>query len=290
MGSKRGLREEENMTIRKTVRQALTGAIAIAAMATLPGSAYAAPITGFLAIGGGITYDTVDNTGGAIIDWSPSGGGTGTVVSVTDATGYFNPDGAGVLGLDFLDTMTIRDLTNTAALAGPVPAPAYAPPGATVEVENFLSNPTGVGAALSGLHFDLTERVVQTPTAELQPCDFTEGLGDQCILGDIFILSQSQEGLRIALDVRGYFRNGMDEGYFTGGFSTTFTDLTFQEAYARILAGENLDCPAGVGTGRVPCSFDANFTNAEPIPEPASLLLFGTGSTLLALRRRRNKK
>jgi len=278
--------------MRKTVKQALTGAIAIAAMATMPGSAYAAPINGFLAIAGGITYDAVGNTGSAIIDWAPTGGGSGTALVVTDATGYFNPDGALPLGIDLGTRVAIRDLTNDPALAGA--NAAYAPPGSAVAVPNFLSNfqdPDGVIAPVGGLHFDLTERVVQPTTAALQPCDFTEGLGDQCILGGIFILSESQEGLRIALDVRGYFRNGIDEGFFNGGFTTVFTDLSFQEAYASIASGQNLDCPAGTGsTARVPCSFTANFTNAQPIPEPASLLLFGTGSTLLALRRRRNKK
>lgn len=285
------------MTIRKLVQQAATGAAVIAATAALPGSANAAPITGFLGIGGGITYDSVGTSGSAILDWSPSGGGTGNAFVVTQASGYFNPgpvaDPGGLMGIDPGTRLLIRDLTNDPALAGANAALAL--PGAGNNVTNFLTgfvDPDGVLAPVTGLHFDLTELVVQTPTADVQPCNFTETSGS-CILGDIFVLTQTTEGLRINLDVRGFFRaNGdADSGFFKGAFSTTFTDMEFQEAYAKLSAGQNLDCPSNDGQGgRVPCSFDASFTNAQPIPEPASLLLFGTGSTLLAIRRRRAKK
>ena len=277
--------------MKKMVRQAVTGAMTIAAVTALSGSAYAGPIVGFLGIGGGITYDTVGTTGAAILDWRPMGGGTGVGLVVTDATGYFNPDGGGALGIDFGTQYTIRDITNSAGLAGAIPSPALAPAG-DVNVANFLSNftndPDGTVNPLTGLHFDLTEMVRNTA---YPACTGGEGEGDTCVLGEIFVLSESDEGLRILLDVRGFFRNEGDEGFFKGAFSTTFTDLTFAEAYARLDAGENLDCPSNDGQGgRTSCTFDANFTNAQPIPEPASLLLFGTGSTLLALRRRRNKK
>ena len=283
------------MRMTKMVRQVVTGAAAIAAMATLPGSAFAGPIVGFLGIGGGITYDTVGTSGSAILDWRPAGGGTGVGLVVTDATGYFNPDGAGVAGIDFGTQYTIRDLTNDPTLAGAPPLAAYAPPG-PVNVPNFLSNfvdPDGTTAPVSGLRFDLTEMVVQSGPA----CTGGETLGSTCVLGGIFVVTETVEGLRINLDVRGFFRNfhpvtmTLDEGFFAGAFSTTFTDLTFQQTYARLAAGQDLDCPAGGDQGgRTSCTFDANFTNAQPIPEPASLLLFGTGSTLLALRRRRNSK
>src|SRR5688500_2190174 len=130
------------MKMTKMVRQVVTGAAAIAAMATLPGSAFAGPIVGFLGIAGGITYDTVTPLpmgGSAILDWRPSGGGTGVAFVVTDATDYFNPDGAGAAGIDVGTMLSIRDITNDPALGGAIPAPAYAPAGAA-DVPNFLSN------------------------------------------------------------------------------------------------------------------------------------------------------
>src|SRR5688572_7148738 len=299
MGSQRGLREDEDMKMEKMVRKVLTGAVAIGAMVALPGSAFALPITGFLGFGGGIVYDTINTTGGAILDFqNPPSGGVGTGLVVTMATGYFNPDGNGTAGIDFGTQLQIRDLTNVLAGSGAIPLPAFAPAGA-VNVPNFLtviSDPDGVTAPVTGLHFDLTEMV---SNASYPACTGAEGLGDTCVLGNIFVLSQSTNGVRILLDVRGYFRNFSpvtqtnDEGFFEGAFSTTFSDLTFAQLYNNLfVTGANLDCPAsaGGGAGRTGCTLDANFTPAQPIPEPASLLLFGTGSTLLALRRRRNKK
>ena len=269
--------------------------MAIAAIVALSGSAYAGPITGFLGIAGGITYNSVNTSGSAILDWSPSGDG-GIAFVVTDATDYFNPDGAaGPLGIDVPTMLTIRDLTNDPNFDGAAPAPALAQPGPT-DVPNFLSNFVDLSdattAPISGLHFDLTELVVQSGNT----CTGAETNGQSCVIGEIFVLTQTENGLRINLDVLGYFRafntatQTNDEGYYKGAFSTTFTDLTILEALMRIDAGLDLDCPTGNNGGRTSCTMDGNFTNAQPIPEPASLLLFGTGSTLLALRRRRNKK
>jgi hypothetical protein len=237
--------------------------------------------------------------GSAILDWRPSGGGTGVAFVVTDATDYFNPDGAGAAGIDVGTMLSIRDITNDPALGGAIPAPAYAPAGAA-DVPNFLSNfvdlSDGITAPVAGLHFDLTEMVQNNAFPVCSGVPGTEGEGDTCVFGEIFVLTETDEGLRINLDVRGYFRNfntdtqTNDEGFYKGAFSTTFTDLTFDTAYARLIAGQDLDCPTGNNGGRTACTFDANFTPAQPIPEPASLLLFGTGSTLLALRRRRNNK
>src|SRR5688572_6815416 len=164
MGSQRGLREDEDMKMEKMVRKVLTGAVALGAMAALPGSAFALPITGFLGFGGGIVYDTINTSGGAILDFqTPSGGGVGTGLVVTMATGYFNP--AGVAGIDFGTQLQIRDITNVLAASGAIPLPAFAPNVGPANVPNFItviSDPDGTTAPVSGLHFDLTELVPNT--------------------------------------------------------------------------------------------------------------------------------
>jgi hypothetical protein len=282
--------EDEEMTMKTLVQKVLTGTIAIAGLVAAPGVVQAGPINGFIGISGGITYDTVGTGGSAILDWSPVGGGVGRGFVVTDATGYFNPDGGGLLGIDIGTSLAMRDLTNDLSLAGPAPQAAYAPPGAA-SVPNFLSNfvdPDTTIAPLTNLHYDLTEMVRQTA---FPACTGAEHAGSTCVLGDIFVLTETNGHLSILLDVRGNFVNGADSGYYKGGFSTTFTDLTFQTAYARLAAGQNLDCPSNATVdGRTSCTFDANFTPISAIPEPASLVLFGTGATWLALRKRRNAK
>jgi hypothetical protein len=278
------------------IKKLAFGAFTAVSLVMLPASVQAAEITGFLGISGGVIYDAVNSTGGAVIDWAPADLGIGASTVVTQATGYFNPDGLGPMGIDvdpFLTastSLTIRDITNVPP-GGPIPAPAYAPAG-PANVPNFLSNFVDnfdhTLLPLVDLHFDLTEVVRQTG---FPACTPAASLGTTCVLGDVFVVTQTSEGLRILMDVRGYFRNLTDQGYFGGAFSTTFKGLTFAEAFARLAAGQDLNCnnvntPPG---GTTFCTFDANFNNISAVPEPTTLLTFGTGAAILARRIRRRK-
>jgi hypothetical protein len=277
----------------------------LAAFFALAASANAANITGTLGIGGGVFYDNLAaGTGLAIIDFDPTGGGEGEATVIKAATGYFSATAglAPCLGGNTTCALDIYDLTNSAAAGGVAPAgPMFAPAGADLTAvpshfgKNFLHDFNDPDA--DGLHFDLFQIVLQPGV----PC--TTGLETTCVLGP-FVLTETAEGLRIAFDVLGWFRNDTDndgddddEGFFKGAFSTTFLGITMEEARDRIaLPGgpEDLLCQVdNDGDGdideEVTCTWDSNFAPAV-IPEPATLLTFGAGSAALAAIRRRRAK
>lgn len=273
---------------------------AMALSAAVP--ANAAQIIGDLGISGSVTYNILSggNSGLAIIDFGPQTGtgpgtnGTGTSqVILSSGTGYFATLVSG--------TATILDLTNDPAAAGTPPdGPLYAPPGGAVApvFNNFLRD-FNTAAPFPGLVFDLTQVVAQSGPA----CTGTEGIGDSCVEGP-FALQDTNGGLRVNFDVLGWFRNGADEGFFSGSFSSTFGGLHFQDVdmtngslglFSRLIAGgPDIFCgptnnPVPPANNTVRCTFDANFTNAS-VPEPATMLTFGLGSLLVGARARRRAK
>jgi hypothetical protein len=245
-----------------------------------PMAVSAAPITGHLGLSGGAIYDTrPDNVGGAglaTIDFYDADGvtpdnGSGEVLKVGGATGYFAPINTG-------STATIRDITNDPTDDPPsmlLPAGIdFGPAG----LANFISNFSD--ADVAGLHFDVTELLNQPGTA----CTGSEGAGDTCVEGP-FRLSQTANGMDVAFDILGYFRNGADEGYYSGKFDITMNNMTFPVLFDRLdNTGQDLMC--GVDNLETSCSVQANFDPAV-VPEPASMLTFGVGSAVLAMVRRR---
>jgi len=100
------------------------------------------------------------------------------------------------------------------------------------------------------------------------------------------------------------FQPGDDTEGFTR-FSTTFTSTGTLTGFADpSLAGTSLFSTELMGGGRVNASFsnyppesgirvlqlDYHFDEVAPIPEPGSLLLFGSGAAWVAARRRRRRQ
>jgi PEP-CTERM motif-containing protein len=268
-------------------RSFLYGSV-VTALLGLAVPANAAQITGTLGIGGSITYDTTNLAGGAILAWQTAvpppitGGGTGPFANISSITDYFTP-------IPLFSQATILDITNDLTKTG-VPGPALAPAGVPINVPNFLSGFVG----LPGLHFDLTELPLQVGL----PCPPPPLPAAQSCVEGPFLLSQTNQGVHVLFDVQGNFVNGADSGGFDGSFSTTFTNMTLAEAGRRLdISGQILACgqstPPGPTTNnqQIPCSFDANFVGTGPaVPEPATLLMFGTGAALLARRLKKRKK
>jgi hypothetical protein len=255
------------------------------------GTANAAPITGHIGFSGGIVYDTrPDGVGGAglaTLDFYDSSGmnpdntpgaGDGSVFKIGGTSGYF-------LNISNGSNADIHDLTNDPSDDPPsffVPAGVDLGPAG---VANFLSNFSDPDAAAEGLHFDITQLLLQPGPA----CTGSEGEGDTCVEGP-FSLKQTAGSVHVDFDILGYFRDNMgNEGFYSGAFGTTFNGLTFAELFDRLdNTGQDLMC--GADNLELSCTLDANFDPAT-VPEPASMLTFGVGSAVLAMvRRRRSAK
>lgn len=258
-------------------RSVLLAGLAAGALA-LPTSANAALITGSFSISGAATYDTLNTSGGAGIDFEqtlpPPGSPSGPFVQVTAATGYF-------AGLGMTAFLTSGDILNIDNVSPPPPNYTFAPAGLPIFVANFLNNFDTNGPLPGGgigLHFDLKGIPLQAGPG----CPATPA----CVEGP-FILVQTATGIRIDFDVLGTFVNGADSADYIGSFEVTVNGLTLAEAGNRVtVTGEDIAC--GLNNNSQTCSFTANF-NPAAVPEPATLLTFGLGSLALTRLRRRKK-
>jgi hypothetical protein len=229
-------------------------------------SASAAPIVGSFNIAGGAILTPIGTN--YALDFvppvNPDPAGTGVWNTTFPANGYFTA--AHPTALSSPSQVTVLDVTDNAGSAPPF---TLVQTGAAVNVPNFLSNFT----AVPGLHFDLTQVVASTAPI----CTGAETLNQSCrpSANSPFTLTVTPSGTTTSYGVLGFFRNGADEGFGGGSFTTQGAGQSVAQILALLAAGTP-----------IAASVSANFFSA-PIPEPATLLTFGLGSGLLALRRRR---
>lgn len=246
-------------------------------------SAQAASITGVLNITGSVNVSATD------LDWvPPEDGGYGEFTTKTPGSGYFS----NIVSVSTLSPVGgfSKDLTLGPSGGGYT----HVDIGLT-SVDDFLYNfdPTNQatgGFDYTGLTFNLTE--VVDPSTGVALCTGNIAAGTSCYLGPFLLTATASDKTTITLVVNGIFDDtqpAWDPTPYTGSYTT---QLNFSvQQILDILDGNATDpfCTNNQ-VGTICSSYSANFVPTASIPEPASMITFGTGALLLALRRRRQNK
>jgi hypothetical protein len=237
---------------RKFVLTALASVVLL-----VPSLAHAAPLSGIFTFSGDAANVRVHP---GFIDWARTGNvfgfGVDGDIKFDSGTGDFAPL-TGTLG-------RIEDLD---AITDPVGVP--------FSEANFIKmafNPA----------WDFTLEFINPGVGTVLGCSAVPGAVCTPFPTSPFtIVNDFAGGSFVGFSVRGIVDNGLGElSLFTGAFTTTFDDKNALELITEIFGAP----------GFVETAYAARFTaEVTPIPEPATLLLFGTGLAGLARLGRRRR-
>jgi len=228
----------------------------------------ATPIVGTLNFTGGATVSQF------ALDFSPEGGGTGTVRSTPGSNG----NTGAFAGLNDTSVGTILDRTDTTQ---PVGVPLNPPNG----INNYLVFPTALPNVVFRLDFILpgsfspaqcgaAPAPQQTctpptgPTGQISPYNLTN-----------YLDASGQISSSAGFSVRGTVLNTLtsEVSNFNGTFTATFLNTPYQQTLSTVLSG---------GSVRVP--FSATFT-VTSVPEPSTLAMVGAFAVIAGLKLRKRR-